>query len=85
MSRIPRRTPRMPVKKPPAGYLLRSPEVKSPGQGRNSYARGNKSAIRKAPGPRTKAYAPYTPAVNSATGTGSDAKEEHRFNPSGSQ
>ena len=37
--------------------------------------RGNESAIRKAPGPRTKAYAPYTPAVNSAAGTGSDAKE----------
>ena len=42
--------------------------------------RGNESAIRKAPGPRTKAYAPYTPAV---AGTGSDAKEEHRFDPAG--
>lgn len=45
--------------------------------------RGNESAIRKAPGPRTKAYAPYTPAVNSAAGTGSDAKEEYRFDPAG--
>lgn len=37
--------------------------------------RGNESAIRKAPGPRTKAYAPDTPTVNSAAGTGSDAKK----------
>ena len=45
--------------------------------------RGNESTIRKAPGPRTKAYAPYTPTVNSAAGTGPDAKEELRFDPAG--